>query len=101
MSYGLGWRVEYPIVEASAIYVDPNVKILEPDITATVFEVVGMNNLNFTLESVKSLLAGYSIHAYMLDEVNGVVNTKWISSEEKQDWGLSPRRSQAVSNRPC
>lgn len=74
------------IVEASAIYVDPIVHILNQDDTdgdrATVFETVGMNNQpNFTLESVKESVSWGTQYAYLLDEVNGVVNTKWINSE--------------------
>ena len=74
------------IVEASAIYVDPIVHILNQDDTdgdrATVFEMVGMSNQhNFTLESVKESVSWGTQYTYLLDEVNSVVNTKWINSE--------------------
>ena len=74
------------IVEASAIYVDPIVHILNQDDTdgdrATVFEMVGMNNQpNFTLESVRESVSWGTQYDYLLDEVNGIVNTKWINSE--------------------
>lgn len=79
------------IVEASAIYVDPIVHILNQDDTdgdrATVFEMVGMNNQpNFTLESVKESVSWGTQYAYLLDEVNGVVNTKWINSESVKSY---------------
>ncbi len=77
------------IVEAF-IYVDPIVHTSWTDDTdgdrATVFEMVGMNNQpNFTLESVgKSLLfSSWGTQYAYVDEVNGVVNTKWISETVK------------------